>query len=191
MYVTMLYFLSTFPSQTGGSSWKDAHPQVLPQHWHKFSINVGNLKKWTNFFKWDFTCPVWYNADDSNHRGYVITHWKVTYNQVNLYCFSIIVFKDKIQKEIRKQKKDNDVLPPDLTINKEIRKVDSFQKLSQFTDRLERQLPLRCVSSVAKPCDQMAQIDSGCLSWKEPLDFWLPTDDGSVFQPNISWRTED
>ena len=91
---------------------------------------------------------------------------------------------------MRKQKKDNDVLPPDLTI-KEIRKVDSFQKLSQFTDRLERQLPLGCVSSVAKPCDQMAQTDSGCLSWKEPLDFRPPTDDSSVFQPNVSWRTED
>lgn len=54
MYVTMLYFLSTFLNQRGGSSWKDAHPQVFPLHWHKFSINVGNSEKWTNFFKWDF-----------------------------------------------------------------------------------------------------------------------------------------
>ena len=76
----------------------------------------------------------------------------------------MILFKDKTQKEMTKQKKGNDVLPPDLTINKEIKEVDSFQKLSQFTDRLERQLPLGCESSVAKPCDQMAQINSGCLS---------------------------
>ena len=104
MYVTMLYFLSTFLNQRGGSSWKDAHPQVFPRHWHKFSINVRNLEKWTNFFKWDFMCPMWYNADDSNHRGYVTAHWEVTYNQVNLCCFSMILFKDKTQKEMRKQK---------------------------------------------------------------------------------------
>ena len=155
------------------------------------SHDTGNWEKRTNFFKWDFTCPVWYNPDDSNHGGYVTTHWEVTYNQATLYCCSVIIFKGKIQTEMRKQKKDNDVLPPDLTINKEIRKVDSFQKLSQFTNRLERQLSLGCVSFVAKPCDQMAQIDSGCLSWKEALDFPPPTDDSSVFQPNVSWWTED
>lgn len=75
----------------------------------------------------------------------------------------MILFKDKTQKEMRKQKKDNEVLPPDLTVNKEIRGADSFRKLSQFTDRLERPLPLGRASSVAKPCDQMAQVNSGCL----------------------------